>query len=201
MIISYPSKEFTTLLKGYVKEGEYQDKQGTKDKKTFYRFKDPKNTAFPVQIEIFARNEEGLDLFEDQHIIPIKHDDETGYLSAILLEDEYFYLIRDNKTTLGGNPICTELAVMALKARAFNEMTKRKDDPKHIKKHRNDILKLVSRLSPNARCTLSGLPAKHMEDFLEELSKANQDDITNVLKGFTITDIKKLKQILQDCFL
>ena len=63
------------------------------EKKCFYRFKNPKNNDFPKMIELFSRNQNIL-LPEDIHLIPIHVSDEISSLSAILLNEDYYQLIR-----------------------------------------------------------------------------------------------------------
>jgi hypothetical protein len=45
-------------------------------------------------IEIFSRKPEGIDLAEGQHIVPVKLDEDSASLSAILLNDDYYSLVR-----------------------------------------------------------------------------------------------------------
>jgi hypothetical protein len=70
-------------------------------------------------IEIFSRNAKGLELNDGQHIIP----NETGSaerLSAILLDDAYFNLIRGNLyMSEQGHHVINVMANICLKARAF----------------------------------------------------------------------------------
>jgi len=49
-------------------------------------------------IEIFSRRPSHVDLAEGQQIVPIKLDADSASLSAILLHDDYYELVRQHTT-------------------------------------------------------------------------------------------------------
>lgn len=107
VIIAKPSQPFTTKLKRYIEEGGYEIQEKADGSPSFYRFLKPINKDYPIQIEVFSNNVDQLDLGSQQHIIPIKTDPAAGRLSAILLEEDYFQLIKNNRKVVGKHSIAT----------------------------------------------------------------------------------------------
>ena len=126
VILTNPSDKLNARILEYVKTGQYQSKE-TVHGKQYFRFSNPVDTNFPKILELFARNEQQLDLHDHQYIIPIVDNKEADKLSAILLDDEYFDLIRNNciKSDLGYS-IISHLVTICLKAGAYRELSERK---------------------------------------------------------------------------
>jgi len=183
VIIANDTDDIAEKLIQYVTNGKYTVKEKNAEKPVYYRFTKPELPEYPFQVEIFHRKPNGIELLDDQHIVPIKsHSSGTG-LSAILLEDEYFELIRDNSVMDAGLPIANALAVIALKARAYNDLKSRKDagdsiDGREIKKHFRDIFRLTQTLTGEEMLQISGLPKQHLNRFLSETESLD----TQILK-------------------
>ncbi len=110
LVVIARSKDLNTRVLAYVKDGGYNSKEATEKLPRYYRFKNPTKAECPKMIEIFARNELGLELDKDQHTVPIT-DSTAEKLSAILLDDEYFDLICKNvKISESGIPLINALA-------------------------------------------------------------------------------------------
>lgn len=201
VIIANPSQPFTTKLKHYIEEGGYEIQEKADGTPTFYRFRKPKNTDYPVQIEVFSNNADQMVLTERQHLIPVKTDAEAGRLSAILLEEEYFQLIKNNRNIIGKHSVATEAAIIPLKARAYNDIKERGESGSDAKKHRNDIMKLALNLEEGTSAKLSGLPRKHMEGYLNDLSGLAGSDFKNVMKGYPVKNVSEVIAILRNYFL
>ena len=88
VLLSSNSKEITQRIKQYVKEGDYKIQIGSVDQYQYYRFIEPKKENFAKEIELFASNENMLELDENQRIIPIDPEDGLYSLSAIMLDKE-----------------------------------------------------------------------------------------------------------------
>ena len=139
-------------------------------------------------IEIFARNELGLELEKDQHIVPIT-DTKAEKLSAILLDDEYFDLIRQNTVASeSGIPLINALANICLKARAHRELFDRKSagdnsvDEKDVQKHLKDIWRLAVTLTGGETIVLTGMPAKDISTAIGKLEKLPEDQFKQVME-------------------
>jgi len=188
LVVIARSQDLNFRLLAYIKEGGYKLKEATDKVPRYYRFKNPTQNEYPKMIEIFARNELGLELEEGQYIIPIT-DSAAEKLSAILLDDEYFDLIRKNLTTSkSGIPLINVLGNICLKARAHRELYERKQggdqtvDEKDVQKHLKDIWRLAVMLTGEEIITLSGLPAKDIGDAIRKLEKLPEMHFKQVME-------------------
>lgn len=181
VVFMRPDTAFLTALKEYIQDGDYENKAKSSGEAQYYRFNKPKKEEFPKQIELFSKKPEDLQLFEQQHIIPLQESESEQQFSGILLEDEYYDLIK-NHSKAGDhcNYIGAE-AQIPLKSRAFIELRERKAqgidvNERDIKKHRNDILQLSQALTIGQTLKLSGLPLAHLNSYLDEVSKLQNDE-------------------------
>ena len=102
----------------FIEAGKYAGRFKADDERKLYRFDKPANDKYLVVIEIFSRKPSNVDLAEGQQIVPIKLDADSASLSAILLNDDYSELVRQqhNEKNL---PFANPAALIPLKARAF----------------------------------------------------------------------------------
>lgn len=194
------SKDFNRKMAEYLEEGAYQIKEATEDSPKYYRFSNPQKEEFPKIIEIFAHNESNLDLFRGQYIIPIQNDSFVR-ISAILLDDDYFKIIRECATkSLEDYSVLNPIGIICLKGKAFRELTERKEDSKKIKKHRSDIIKMVQLLNSNDQYLLTETPKKDMELLLESISlDLSSKEIKQITEGL-LSDKGDVIKILKRTF-
>jgi len=142
----------------FIRDGRYQSHQRSDSRPSFYRFKDPEVAEYPYMIELLSRNH--LELPTGTHITPIPVDDDISSLSAILLDDTYYRFVVQTRILVNGVPIIPAQCLIPLKARAWLDLTARKnagtanvkgDD---IRKHRNDVFRLYRSLAPADRFVL-----------------------------------------------
>jgi hypothetical protein len=184
VILTNSSQELNKRIIEYIEAGEYQTKEATDNIPKFYRFSKPNNEIFPEIIEIFARNETELPLKTGQYIIPVQKGDQER-LSAILLDDEYFNLIKQNSIkSEDGYSIVNTQANICLKARAFREIRERNEEIKKINKHRNDILKLTLTLKDDPPLKLDAQIKKDFMLNIEELENMDAKTFKQVMLGY-----------------
>lgn len=157
-------------------------------------------------IEIFARNELGLELEKNQHIIPIT-DPKADKLSVILLDDEYFDLIRNNiVTSSSGIPLINALANICLKARAHRELFERKQagddtvDEKDIQKHLKDIWRLAVTLTGTEVITLNGMPEKDIGEAIRKLDQLSEMQFKQVMEKTPFAKLTDVMTALKKVF-
>lgn len=141
------SAEFVRTFWRFVQEGGYAVSQRSDGTRQFYRFKNPQNVSFPVCIELFSRRPLVLHPVSGVHLTPVPVGDDVSSLSAILLDDDYANIIREEKQLIRGVPVVSVTGLVILKARAWMDLRDRrargeKIDAKDIKKHRSDIINL-----------------------------------------------------------
>jgi len=70
-------------------------------------------------LELFARVSDALDLKESSTLKPIPVDDEVSSLSAILLDDDYYNFVMQNRVLIHGLSIIKAETLIPLKAFAY----------------------------------------------------------------------------------
>ena len=194
LIVEALSSEFVENFWEFVKEGGYADnligETADKHKHQYYRFKNPANQEFPMQLELFSRNIGIIKNPVDFHLTPIHTDEDLSSLSAILLDDDYYYYTVNNSIIEDGIHIASIESLICLKCKAYLEMINGKveTDSKHIKKHRNDIFRLGAMLVPDRRYVL---PDKLKEDISRFCDIVSEDLPDNNL--FRSANIKGLE--------
>lgn len=96
-------------------------------------------------------------------------------LSAILLDQDYYEFLHAHTRQLAGVRIVTEPVLIALKARAWLDLTERRAadpdvvDSRHIGKHRSDVLRLSQLLSPDGRIEVADAIRTDIERFCRQV--------------------------------
>ena len=178
VLLTTASAEMAQKIKAYVTEGEYTIQKGQKDNFSYYRFVNPKVENFAKEIELFAVNDHALVLDEGQRIIPIDPEEGLYSLSAIMLDNEYFEMIKNNIDNSNRVPCTNTLATIMLKISAFYDLKSRSDDK--WKKHRRDILKLVLLLTGEEYLELKGRMVEDVELFMKHLTTLDDKMIKNI---------------------
>ncbi|MCK4696455.1 MAG: hypothetical protein KAT74_11860, partial [Candidatus Cloacimonetes bacterium] len=90
LIVEALTPEFVKQFWSFIKRANYERKEKSEDERKYYRFLNPENKEFPMQVELFSRIPDLLDLKEESHLTPIPVDDDISSLSAILLNEGYY---------------------------------------------------------------------------------------------------------------
>jgi hypothetical protein len=151
LILEALDQSFVERFWQFIEAGQYEIRERAEGGRELYRFSRPKDVAYPTMIEIFSRQAGNINLGEGQNIIPISADENDASLSAILLDDEYYQLIIAHRVEDANPPYIRPEALIPLKARAWLDLTKRKNngekiDSKDIDKHRTDVFRLAATL-------------------------------------------------------
>ena len=137
----------------FIRVGKYQVQQSATGERRYYRFLKPENDEYPFMLELFSKKPDMLDLAAGSHLTPIPADEGTSSLSAILLNDNYYAFLHSGKSTIEDISIVGPKHLIPLKARAWLDLTGRKEagetiDAKVIAKHKNDVFRLYRILNP-----------------------------------------------------
>lgn len=188
VLLTLASDDFTNHLSQYVEDGGYRTKEASEESPKYYRFLEPTNDLFPEELEFFSNNETQIQLKSGQYIVPVNKT-EGRKISAILLDDLYFNIIKTNIQVGERFSILNPIGQVCLKARAFREIRERKEDTKKSDKHRNDIVRISQLLDEKVTFVLTGYARTDFEVVLEEISQ----NVTEVAMQ-DITGDKKLKK-------
>lgn len=169
---------FGAAFKAFLDAGGYQARERSDGKKEFYRFHWPSDQSFPFMIELFSRKPGTLNLPEDAGLTPIPVEEDIVSLSAILLDEGYYDALQAAKRKLDGVTVIDETLLIPFKARAFLDLTARSEagekiDSKNIKKHRNDVFRLVQLLPADASIKLADPIREDLRRFVE-LARADE---------------------------
>ncbi|MBX3180334.1 MAG: hypothetical protein KF886_23535 [Candidatus Hydrogenedentes bacterium] len=163
----------------FVKDGGYDNLRKNTGERVYYRFTAPKED-YPTMLEIFSRAPATLELRGSPEIIPIPAGEDASSLSAILMDDDYYGVVRDNKRMREGLPLLSPEGLILLKAKAFLDLNNRRRegdhvDEKHIKKHRNDVFKLSLLLAPDQQLTIPRSVHSDLQEFLDTFPENNSE--------------------------
>ena len=125
LVVEAVDAAFVRRFWEFIETGKYAGRFKADDDRQVYRFDKPANDKYPVMIEIFSRKPSNLDLAEGQQIVPIKLDADSASLSAILLNDDYYELVRQQHNEENNLPFANPAALVPLKARAYLDLANR----------------------------------------------------------------------------
>ena len=200
LIIEALTPQFGEMFWGFIVDGKYRNKATNGGKPQFYRFDKPEDDSFPKMIELFCRTD--FELKEVEGITPIHIDDEISSLSAILLNEAYYELLKTGQMMVDGIPVLSPTCLIPFKAKAWLDLKERKlngeqVDSKNIKKHKNDVFRLAQLITANTRQVLSPEIAEDMKKFLSEIADETVDLKSLGIRG---TDKKKMTEMLYQCY-
>ena len=198
VLLTNNSVELAQRIKQYITDGKYDIQVGEKEQYKYYRFNNPKEENFAKEIELFASNENKLELDDKQRILPIDPEEGLYSLSAIMLDPEYFEMIKNNVNKSGAAPCTNTQATIMLKMSAFYDLKKREDNK--WKKHRRDILKLSLLLTGEEEIKLVGRMEEDFDSFIQHLKEElDQKSIKSFADGLPIYK-EQVIEILEKVF-
>ena len=192
LIVEAQTKEFGERFWKFIKDGKYRIRAKSNGEPQFYRFDKPEDERFPKMIELFSRTNYLLQ--EENGLTPIHIDDSVSSLSAILLNDAYYQALMDGRENMRGISVLKPEWIIPFKAKAWLDLREKKDvDSSDIKKHRNDIIRIVSDMVLQ-KCILPDEVRKDMEKFIEQFD-VTESELKNLkIRGTKPEDIKRVLQ-------
>ena len=163
----------------FVRAGGYEIQEKSTGEKQFYRFQKPSDGDYPFMLELFSRQPDVLQVAHGSRLTPLPTEEDTSSLSAILLENDYYDFIRAGRQEIDGLPMVGAAQLIALKARAWLDLTERAKrgeqiDSKTIKKHKNDVFRLYQILDPSND---PAAPEAVKKDIREFISRMRGEDV------------------------
>ena len=145
-----------------------------------------KSREYPYMIEIFSRNPDFIELKDDVALTPLPMDEEVSSLSAILLNEAYYELLKNGQMIIDGIPVLNPSCLIPFKAKAWLDLKERKArgehiDSKNIKKHKNDLFRLAQLMTSDTNQPLGAEIAEDMKRFLSEMESEEIDLILSIL--------------------
>jgi hypothetical protein len=201
LIVEALDAAFVKRLWEFIEAGKYQVRHKAEDGRQLYRFAKPEDKQYPAMIEIFSRKPAGIDLAEGQQIVPIKLDEDSASLSAILLNDDYYSMVRKHHNEEKNLPFANPAALIPLKARAYLDLAERaaKGEPVNtddIAKHRPDVFRIAATLPGEAGPAIPGAVQEDLRKFLAVFPVQNKEAWQAIGDGLKTTFGSKLKPLL-----
>lgn len=202
LLIEALDEKFVQTFMNFIEVGGYEHiKKGTL-KNQFYRFEKPQDRSFPYMIEIFSRKPDFL-MQIDTRLAPIHVSDDTVSLSAILLDDEYYDLLKKGTIEIDGISVLRLEYLILFKIKAWIDLATRKNagekiDAKNIKKHRNDIFRLAVNIDSDVHISISENVDKTIKFFIEDV-RQNSIDLKNM--GIKNTSAEDILQVIEKCYI
>lgn len=165
---------FSERFWAFVEEGGYQIRERSEGERILYRFQKPAKPDFPAMLELFSRSPEGLTLAEGSQLTPLPIGEAAASLSAILLDEDYYQFLKSMVRMVADLPALDEAAIIPFKAKAWLDLGARREagekiDERDVKKHRNDVARLLQLLTAEARFDLPDKVKADMREFVAAL--------------------------------
>jgi hypothetical protein len=170
--------DFVEHLWEFVKAGRYTGYQAGETPSNFYRFHKPRTAEFPFKLEICARRP--IDAPADLRVMRIPAGENVSSLSAILLDTEYYDLVRSNGRSIEGVSTVSGACLIPLKVKAWLNLSAHKAagrhvDQKDIDKHRNDVFRLLLSLAPADKLVLVDAIHTDLQTFISRIPAGSRD--------------------------
>lgn len=191
VVLSTDNEAFLKRILLFIEEAGYKTKQRTKSdtKHNLFRFCDSEDKSYPEQLELFAIHGEDSSIITDNHIIPIETPEFYDYLSAILLDRNYYNLLKQHTTNVEGLHVATAEVLIPLKIHAHLNLINSTHN--YNGKHLKDVIRLCTTLDGEEQVYLTGMPRDDFQKFLPIFDELDEDRVRNVLKSNQIGGVTK----------
>lgn len=193
LIVEAISPEFGRRFWEFVHNAGYEHCNKSTGQPQFYRFTHPTESGYPFMIELFSRKVDAIELPEEAVLTPLPIDEDVSSLSAILLDEDYYQLLRSGTVIVDGVTVLGAAYLIPFKAKAWLDLSARKAsgenvDSKNIRKHKNDVFRLSALLTPGKTIPVN----QTVWDDLQTFFSAMQDeevDMKQLKLARTKTDV------------
>ena len=153
LIVEAINPEFGRRFWEFARNAGYEHRNKSSGQPQFYRFSHPTEAGYPFMIELFSRRADAIAIPEAAVLTPLHIGEDISSLSAILLDDDYYQLLRNGTVVIDGITVLGAAYLIPFKAKAWLDLTARKAngenvDSKNIHKHKNDVFRLSALLTP-----------------------------------------------------
>jgi hypothetical protein len=186
LLIEALTPDFGRVFWEFIRKGGYAARERESGAKQYYRFAKPGLPEYPVLLELFSHKPDGLDLPDGSALTPIPVGEDVSGLSAILLSEAYYGFLKTGRKVIQGLPIVGTEHLMALKAKAWLDLSARRDkgervDSNDILKHKRDVFRLFQIADPEFSAEIPDIIGQDIDRFLESMQSEGVD-----LKGLGI---------------
>ena len=131
-------------------------------------------------LELFSRRTDAIRFPKDAALTPLPIDEDISSLSAILLDDDYYQLIRSGTIVVEGVNVLDTAYLIPFKAKAWLDLTQKKAaglavDSKNIRKHKNDVFRLSALLIQQSHVAVTESVLADLQAFLSAMQEESID--------------------------
>lgn len=201
------NKELFEKIWEYIDEGRYDVFQSKEGVPQYYRFINPQNkNEYPEQLEFFSNSPEFMN-GRKERFTPLHADDDVQSLSSIIMDEVYYNFILSQCKVIQNVNSVTELGLIVLKAKAYNDLLEKKKSDnkvssKNIDKHKKDVIRVLEFIHPDNKCDLESFPMiqNDIALFINNL-EANYTDEETIKVGSSIkTNLEEVRISLRNHF-
>ena len=173
------NKSFSQKFWDYLLAANYSIRELCGKKKTLFRFSRTENIDYPEKIELLSHPDIDLQPPPELGVTLMQFDKDIPNLSAVLLQEDYYQLaLKCREQTSHGLPLISPGALLLLKIKAFLDLETARGQGKliwrsEIKKHRNDVFRLVFLLDEQFELQLPKTIQEDLNSFLIQFSEKN----------------------------
>lgn len=180
LIVEAITPDFGRQFWQFVKAAGYEHRNKSTGLPQFYRFSHPTAAGYPFMIELFSRHAEAINLPDDAVLTPLPMEDDISSLSAILLDDDYYELVRNGTVVVNGVNVLDAAYLIPFKAKAWLDLTQKKAagqsvDSKNIRKHKNDVFRLSALLTQQSNVVVTESVLADLRAFLAAMQEESVD--------------------------
>lgn len=202
LIIEALDASFGEDFWNFIEDGGYAHREKSTGEDQFYRFSNPKDSSFPKMIELFSKRQNSINFDFDQRLTPIHIDESIISLSALILNDDYYEILKNNNRIIADYSVIEIETVILFKIKAWIDMKERIEqgnhvDSRNLKKHKNDIFRLLANVTPSNRIYISESIMEDVHLFIEMISN-DKPYIKNL--GLRNSSFDQLMRILKDVY-
>lgn len=148
-------------------------------------------------LEFFSKELEDFKLREYNNLTPIPAEEELSSLSAILLDEDYYKLLLNQKQDQQNLSFANTKSLLIFKAKAFLDLRERKShgekiDSKKIKKHKNDFFRLTQLLTEEDKIPISENIIRDLKTFIDIVKREPVDLYSINMKEYRFDEIINL---------
>lgn len=199
LIVENITPDFGRRFWRFIEEGGYHNRsrkrgEGKEPVPELFRFLKPEAQGYPQQIELLSIHPDVLGEPTGFHLTPIPIGESIPSLSAIIMDKEYYDFTLSRRKVIDGLSVADFIALLCLKATAFVNLSLQKiDNPSSvqghdIKKHRDDVFKLLSAVGSIESITLPINIRTKVEAFISMIEEScnNRDFLKSMEKTLGI---------------
>lgn len=180
LIVEAITPDFGRQFWQFIKAAGYEHRNKSTGLPQFYRFSHPTAAVYPFMIELFSRRAEAINLPDDAVLTPLPMEDDISSLSAILLDDDYYELVRNGTVVVDGVNVLDAAYLIPFKAKAWLDLTQKKAagqsvDSKNIRKHKNDVFRLSALLTQQSNVVVTESVLADLRAFLAAMQEESVD--------------------------